>query len=213
MDIRLSNIEVRLPSSGRLLFRIGAYGVASGARVLVEGASGLGKTTLLHLIAGLFLPDSGEVHVGPHVVHALSDEARCRLRRRHIGLIFQRLNLLDHLTACENVLLGLPPGRSSTAIARAALERLGMTSLAHARSASLSLGEQQRVAVARVVAARPDVILADEPTSSLDRANADAVMDALFETAAGRTLVVVSHDQRLRSRFDRVADFAEVIAS
>lgn len=212
LDIRLSSIEVRLPPDDRLLFRISDYRVPAGTRVLIGGASGLGKTTLIHLIAGLFLPRSGEVHLGAHRLNTLTDEARCCLRRKHVGIVFQKLNLLDHLTACENVLLALPSARSSVAIALAALDRLGLKNLAHARSAALSLGEQQRVAVARVVAARPDIILADEPTSSLDQANADAVMQALFDVSVDRTLVVVSHDQRIRGRFAGAVDFAEVIA-
>ena len=213
MEIRLERIQVRLPPGDRLLFRIGAYHVSSGARVLIEGASGLGKTTLLHMVAGLFLPSAGEVHLGPHALSALSDEARCRLRRKHVGIVFQKLNLLDHLTACENVLLALPSAPASTAMALAALERLGLRELAHTPGAALSLGEQQRVAVARVVASRPDIILADEPTSSLDQVNADAVMQALFDISEGRTLVVVSHDRRIQNRFAKVVDFAEMIAS
>lgn len=212
MDIQIDQVQVRLPPGDRLLFRIGACRIPAGSRVLIEGASGLGKTTLLHVIAGLFLPSAGDVHLGPHRLSALSDEARCRLRRRHVGMVFQRLNLLDHLTACENVLLALPPGAASIATALAALERLGMLNLAQASSAALSLGEQQRVAVARVVASRPDIILADEPTSSLDQANADAVMQALFDVSEGRTLVVVSHDRRIQGRFAKVVDFAEMIA-
>ena len=213
MDIRLTKIQVRLPPGDRLLFQIGAYHIPADARVLIEGASGLGKTTLLHVIAGLCLPSAGEVHLGPHALRSLSDEARCRLRRKHVGIVFQKLNLLDHLTACENVLLALPPVSASTAVALSALERLGLKELAHTSSAAMSLGEQQRVAVARVVASRPDIILADEPTSSLDQANADAVMQALFDVSEGRTLVVVSHDRRIQGRFAKVIDFAEMIAS
>ena len=153
------------------------------------------------------------MQLGPHALRALSDEARCHLRRKHVGIVFQKLNLLDHLTACENVLLALPPAPASMAVALSALERLGLKDLAHTSSAAMSLGEQQRVAVARVVASRPDIILADEPTSSLDQINADAVMQALFDVSEGRTLVVVSHDRRIQKRFAKVVDFAEMIAS
>jgi len=215
MEIRFEKIKVTLPPDGRTLFRIHAWRVPAGEHLLIQGASGLGKTTLLHLAAGLFVPETGDVHLGPHHLNALSDEERCRIRRGHVGLVFQKLNLLDHLTALENVLLGQPPATSkkdARAAALAALERVGMAALAGARSAVLSLGEQQRVAVARVLAAKPDIVLADEPTSSLDQANADAVMSALVEVARDRTLVVVSHDHRIQSRFHKVINFSEMIA-
>jgi len=214
MEIRLERIKVTLPPNGRTLFRINTWRVPAGEHLLIQGASGLGKTTLLHLAAGLFLPETGDIHLGSHHLNALSDEERCRIRRGHVGLVFQKLNLLDHLTALENVLLGQPPSTSpkeACAAALAALERVGMATLADSRSAVLSLGEQQRVAVARVLAAKPDVVLADEPTSSLDQTNADAVMSALVEVTHGRTLVVVSHDQRIQSRFTKVINFSEML--
>lgn len=213
MEIRLADVRVRLPPDDRLLFRIASLRIPSGSRLLIEGASGLGKTTLLHVIAGLCRPQTGQVHLGPYALRTLSDEACCRLRRRHVGIVFQRLNLLDHLTACENVQLALAAGSGRRARALAALDRLGLRSVARTASAALSLGEQQRVAVARVVAVRPDVILADEPTSSLDQANADLVLQALLDCAEGRTLVVVSHDRRIRERFSSVVDLADMIAS
>lgn len=214
MDIRLSGVVVRLRDPARLLFRIPRFEIPTGRKLLIHGSSGIGKTTLLHLLAGLFPPDEGEVWLGEHALHALDDAARSGLRRRHVGLVFQKLNLLDHLTAAENVRLARRD--ASPEQVEGALARVGMADKAGQRSAGLSLGEQQRVAVARVLAAAPELLLADEPTSSLDDANTEAVMDALFEAADGRTLVVVSHDHRLAPRFRhtlRFDDLAEVPAA
>lgn len=214
MDLRLAGVTVRLRDPARLLFRIPRFEIPAGRKLLIHGSSGIGKTTLLHLLAGLFTPDEGEVWLGEHALHALGDAARSALRRRHVGLVFQKLNLLDHLTAAENVRLARR-GASPEQV-EAALARVGMAERAGQRSAGLSLGEQQRVAVARVLAAAPAVLLADEPTSSLDDANAEAVMDALFEAAAERTFVVVSHDHRLAPRFRhtlRFDDLAEIPAA
>lgn len=212
MDIQFSQVQVRFPRRDRPLFRIDRLSIAAGSSVLIAGASGVGKTTLLHLMAGLFRPDGGDVLVGGHDLGRLSDAARSRFRRRHVGLVFQRLNLLDHLTAAENVRLALPPGPAGRTTAAQALERMALGALADQCCATMSMGEQQRVAVARVLAARPDLILADEPTSSLDQVNADAVVTALLEEAQGRTLVVVSHDPRLQGRFTRHLAFAELVA-
>ena len=128
MDIRLSSVLVRLPSTDTVLFRIGAFEIPAGSRVLLQAPSGKGKTTFLHLVAGLFQPEEGYVFVGEKNLRFLSDEERCQMRRKHFGMVFQQLNLLDHLTAEENVLLTLSPGPQSSAVARAALEKLGMIS-------------------------------------------------------------------------------------
>lgn len=152
-------------------------------------------------------PDAGEIRVGERSFASMSDSERSRWRRAHLGLIFQKLNLLSHLTASENVAL---VGASSDA-AHEALKRVRLAEFARERVSNLSGGEQQRVAVARVLAQAPAIILADEPTSSLDDDNAAFVIDALKTAATGRTLLVVSHDDRLTSQFtDRrsLADFA-----
>ena len=112
MDIRLSSVLVRLPSTDTVLFRIGAFEIPAGSRVLLQAPSGKGKTTFLHLVAGLFQPEEGYVFVGEKDLRFLSDEERCQMRRKHFGMVFQQLNLLDHLTAEENVLLTLSPALS-----------------------------------------------------------------------------------------------------
>lgn len=205
MEIELSKISVRLPQRPRALFKIPELKISAGQRVLIQGASGRGKTTLLHLIAGLLLPDEGEVRVDGVSLSRLSEGERAQLRRQKMGLIFQRLNLLDYLTAVENVCLGI--GRTSLENARSALNDVGLGDRCDERSSVLSLGEQQRVAVARALLMRPEVLLADEPTSSLDDANAENVLDLLIRASEGRTLILVSHDRRIADRFEAQYDF------
>lgn len=149
-------------------------------------------------------PSTGSVFLGPHELSALSDGARSTLRRDHMGLIFQKLNLLSHLTVTENVALAGGPDVAT------ALKRVGLAELSEARAAVLSGGEQQRVAVARVLAQKPGIVLADEPTSSLDDKNAAFVIDALKEAARGRTLLVVSHDDRVVRAFSQIVSLEEL---
>ncbi|MFV8248183.1 ABC transporter ATP-binding protein [Bdellovibrio bacteriovorus] len=204
LNIELKNIRVSLPN-GRLLFSVRQFDIPHGHHLLLQGESGAGKTTLLHLIAGLFTPQEGEVFVGPHRVSHLDDDSLCDLRRDKIGVIFQKLNLLDHLTCEENVLLVSESAKES-------LQKVRLGEKAQDRVSYLSLGEQQRVAVARVLAQKPEIILADEPTSSLDETNMEFVMQALKEAAAGKTLIVVSHDHRITKYFDQVMSFKELTA-
>ncbi len=207
---------MRLPGRAEPLFRLPRLDVPSGGHLLIQGPSGSGKTTLLHLLCGQFLPHAGSIRAGGTELTRLSDSERARFRRRRFGIVFQRAGLIAHLTVLENVLAGQAPGLVSPAEARdrarEALRAMGLEALASRRAGLLSPGEQQRAAVARVRAASPDVILADEPTSSLDARGAEAVLDALMETAEGRTLVAVSHDPRAASRFGRVLDFLELVA-
>lgn len=202
MQIEIKNAVVTLPVSGRELFSIEHLSLPAGSKLLIHGASGKGKTTLLHLMAGLLKPKTGSVKIGEHTLTDLSDDARAKVRRDHVGFVFQKLNLIDHLTCEENVQLGRTNLTSEVMLE--ALKKVGLYERRKELSVRLSLGEQQRVAVARVLASNSSVILADEPTSSLDLYNADLVMDALFAAAgAQNTLVVVSHDERLRKRFSR----------
>lgn len=211
MDIRLSDTRVVLPGTSTQLFRIRQFEVAAGSKVLVHGRSGVGKTTLLHLIAGLFLPTSGIVRVGEAELTKMTESDRGALRRKYYGMLFQKLNLIDHLTGWENVRIGVFAETDADKRTSKALHKLGMDGFAHQLSGNLSMGEQQRLAVARVVAANPTIALIDEPTSSLDQENADVVMEALFSLPAETTLIMVSHDQRIRPRFSQVYAFEQLV--
>lgn len=196
--------------------RVSALDVPAGGRLLVTGPSGSGKTTLLHVLAGLLRPDAGAVTLAGHDLAALDEAARDRVRARHVGMVFQRHHLLGVLTVEENLRLALslaaPTSQSagenageSDGAARIAdtLARLDLTALAPKRPHQLSLGQRQRVAIARAVLHRPDVILADEPTASLDDARAEAVRDLLAgeAEAVGAALVVATHDRRIADGF------------
>jgi putative ABC transport system ATP-binding protein len=207
MTISLSGISVCLPNQREPLFRISKLEIPSGSRLLIQGPSGKGKTTLLHLIAGLFPPFEGTVQIGNRNLRYLTETELCQLRRNHFGLIFQKLNLIEHLTALENALLALPLKSKDKTTTEEVLKGLGLASRLHVRAGQLSLGEQQRVAVGRVLVQQPDIVLADEPTSSLDDKNATKVIEALFSLGTSKTLVVVSHDHRIESYFKDRLDF------
>ena len=201
---------------GRDVLDIPAWRVGAGERCLVAGPSGSGKSTLLHLLAGLSTPRSGSVRVAGRDLAALPAAARDRFRGRSIGLLLQSFHLLDTLSVFDNVrlarhLAGLPEDRARC---REVLDDLGVGEFGAARPSTLSHGQAQRVALARAVVNRPAVILADEPTSSLDDASCERVA-ALIETEAARhgaTLIVATHDSRLHGRFERrlVLDVAAV---
>lgn len=169
------------------------------ARVLL-GPSGSGKTTLVHLLAGILTPSGGTVFWEGQPVSRWPEERRVRLRRRFLGLVFQHHYLLPELTALENAMLaGWILGRPDAERARLLLGRLGLAERAHLKPEALSGGERQRVAVARALYARPRLLLADEPTGSLDPANARAVLEALLRLAReeGAAVLLATHDERL----------------
>jgi len=203
-------IEVEALEHGfaeRRVLDLPSWRVAAGERCLVVGPSGSGKSTLLHLVAGLVAPRAGVVRIDGQDLSSLSASARDRFRGRTIGLLLQSFHLLDTLSVLDNVrlarrLAGLPEDRARC---RQVLEALDVAGLAHARPSTLSHGQAQRVALARAVVNRPKLILADEPTSSLDDESCERVA-ALVETEAerhGAALVVATHDSRLRARFER----------
>ena len=177
---------------------------------VVLGPSGSGKSTLLNLVGGLDSPSQGEVHVGGKNLGSLSPQELTDFRRTMVGFVFQGFNLLPTLTAEENVALGLEPlgvklSRARQA-ARDALDQVGLGALAHKFPGQLSGGEQQRVAVARALCKTPTLLLADEPTGSLDRANADRMIALLAEVYArgGASQLVVTHDPRFATIAHRV---------
>ena len=169
---------------------------------LIIGPSGCGKTTLLHLIAGLLAPSSGSLVVDQIELSALSETKRDRFRRARIGFIFQKLHLIDALSVEDNLFLAQKLAAqipSRTAVLNL-LARLGIAQLAKRYPAELSLGESQRAAIARALIINPRLILADEPTAALDDANALAFIDLLQEMAGDRTLLLATHDSRVKQR-------------
>jgi putative ABC transport system ATP-binding protein len=179
--------------------------IYAGQSVAILGASGSGKSTLLGLLAGLDTPSAGAVRLFGEDLFTLDEDGRARLRARRLGFVFQSFQLLPHLTALENVLLPLELGTGGGAGASAAtdlLARVGLRDRLQHYPTTLSGGEQQRVALARAFVARPDLLMADEPTGSLDAATGESVADLLFalNREAGSTLVLVTHDGRLAAR-------------
>jgi ABC-type lipoprotein export system ATPase subunit len=188
--------------------------VESGTHRCLVGRSGSGKTTLLNILCGVLVPTSGRVWLGDVDLFGLKEAERDVLRSRSIGCVFQTFNLLDGLSAHENLTLGQRFAGISQGKARARadelLEQLGLADRASARPQELSVGEQQRLAIARAVSKAPRLVLADEPTASLDDANATLAIDLLLETCKGSTLLVVTHDARVIKRFPSAQDMAEL---
>lgn len=188
--------------------------VATGESVVVAGPSGCGKSTLLQLMGGLDLPTSGEVWVGDRRIDRTSERARARLRRDHVGFVFQDFHLMDELTAVENVelpaLLAGMSSRQARRTATALLADVGLVDRDRHRPSELSGGQKQRVAIARALINRPTVLLADEPTGNLDSAATTEVL-RLFDRlrADGQTLVVVTHDQRTAATADRMVSMRD----
>jgi putative ABC transport system ATP-binding protein len=203
---------VKSGSSDLVILREIDLSVTAGEAVAVVGASGSGKSTLLAILAGLDTPTSGTVELDGTDLFALDEDARAELRGRAVGFVFQSFQLLPALTALENVMLPLElAGRSGAeSEAREMLARVGLTErLAHLPK-HLSGGEQQRVALARAFVVRPKLLLADEPTGSLDADSGAGVIELIFELnrGFGTTLVMVTHDEHLAQRCTRMVRLA-----
>ncbi|HWB01348.1 MAG TPA: ABC transporter ATP-binding protein [Pirellulales bacterium] len=205
-DVKKSFVD---PDGGRLpILDIAEFHVAAGEQVLLMGRSGSGKTTLLHIIAGLARPDSGLVQIAGQDITKLGEAARDRFRAGHIGYVFQTFNLLPGFSAIENVLLGMSFGgqRGDTVRAAALLERVGLAKRRRHKPAMLSVGEQQRVAVARALANRPKLLLADEPTASVDARHQQQIIDLIRDTCREEnvSLLLVTHADEVAGQFERV---------
>ena len=185
----------------------------AGQQVALRGASGTGKTTFLNCIAGILRPDQGNIELAGQNIAAASEGFRDQLRAQHIGYIFQTFNLLQGYTCLENVLLGMSfSGQANTQTAAAILKRVGLADRMDYRPGELSVGQQQRVAVARALANRPKLVLADEPTGNLDPQNAREALQLIREVCEENqaALLLVSHDQAVLDQFEDCRDLAEI---
>jgi putative ABC transport system ATP-binding protein len=199
----------REPDGGLLpILDVPRFELAAGEQVVVRGESGGGKTTLLNVIAGLATADEGRVIVNTTEVTRLPEAARDRFRARHIGFVFQTFNLLAGFSALENVLLGMTfTGQSSDAgRATELLERVGLKHRLTHKPAALSVGEQQRVAVARALVNRPNLLLADEPTANVDPGHQQQIVDLLREVCRDENvaMLLVTHSDEVAGQFERV---------
>lgn len=199
--------QVRDPGGPLTILHEISFNLQRQQSVAIVGASGSGKSTLLSIIAGLDTPSSGTVRLAGTDLFSLDEDARAAVRAAHVGFVFQSFQLLGNLTAIENVMLPLELQGRSDARARATemLGRVGLSDRLRHYPKVLSGGEQQRVALARAFVVKPDVLLADEPTGSLDFATGERVMELMFELnrETGTTLVLVTHDRAVAARCDR----------
>lgn len=185
------------------------FSVAEGESLAIVGASGSGKSTLLGLLAGLDTPSKGQILLMDRDISAASEDQRAQIRSQHVGFVFQSFQLIDHLTALENVQLPLElagmPRAEAAAKAQVWLEKVGLSERLKHRPKTLSGGEQQRVALARAFVTEPDILFADEPTGSLDEQNGQKIIQLLFQLnqELGSTLILVTHDMALASRCER----------
>ncbi|SFQ69876.1 putative ABC transport system ATP-binding protein [Roseivivax halotolerans] len=217
--LALRDVTFHWPGRDTFGLRVPDFQLAAGESVLLLGESGSGKSTLLSLICGIVTPDAGEIQIAETRLSGLRAGARDRLRAERIGVIFQQFNLLPYASVSDNILLPLRfaperRGRSEQGDAARLCSALGLPDdVLQAKAGRLSVGQQQRVAVARALIGQPSLIVADEPTSALDAATQDGFMGLLFDqlAATGSSLLMVSHDERLGARFDRVVRLEDIL--
>ena len=211
-DLRKSFIE---PDGGKLpILNVGEFLVSAGEQVVLMGRSGSGKTTLLHTIAGISRPDSGSVKIDGTEITRLPEAGRDRFRADKIGYVFQTFNLLAGFSALENVLLGMAfaSGRADEVRARHLLDRVGLGGRLTHKPAMLSVGEQQRVAVARALANKPKLLLADEPTANVDSGHQQQIIDLVRSTCREENvaLLLVTHTPEVAQQFERVVQLQDI---
>lgn len=217
MILQIENLKKSyLEPNGNVLpiLDIPHFEVGDSEQMVLVGPSGLGKTTLLHVIAGISRADSGAIRVAGTEISALSEPGRDRFRAAKIGYVFQTFNLLPGFTALENVLLGMTfaSGKKDTDRATQLLQRVGLEERATHRPTEMSVGEQQRVAVARALANRPSLLLADEPTANVDAGNQQNIIDLIRGTCEEEqiALMLVTHASEVANQFPRVDLLEEI---
>src|SRR5437762_597640 len=203
------------PDGGKLpILDIRLFEVKDAEQMALVGKSGCGKTTLLHTIAGITRADAGEIKIDGIDIANLSEAGVDKVRADKIGYVFQTFNLLPGFTALENVLLGMTfaRGRKDPPRAKQLLDRVGLSHRATHKPAALSVGEQQRVAVARALANKPSLLLADEPTANIDSRNQQKIVDLIKGTCReeGVSLIIVTHSVEVAGQFDRVDKLEEI---
>jgi len=214
--LRLSNITKAYPDpekgAAKMVLDIPLLEVAAGEHIAIAGSSGGGKTTLLHCIAGIVSPDSGSIVVDGTDITQLSERKRDRFRANHIGYVYQTFNLIQGFSALENVMLGMLFSGKGVDRAKAEdlLVQMGLKDRLKYKPSQLSVGQQQRVSIARAVANDPDLILADEPTGNLDPDSSEEALRLLKEVAHGKILLLVSHEKEVLDRFQRVIALSEL---
>jgi len=193
--------------------------IEAGEQVALIGRSGTGKTTLLHILAGILRADRGEVEIVGERMDRMGEAARDRHRGRHIGMVYQTFNLLQPFSALENVLMGALFGRGAGGDARlraeALLQKVGLADRLHHRPSELSVGQVQRVAICRALINDPELILMDEPLGNQDRATGGQVLDLMLQIATDdhKTVVMVTHDPESAERMQRTVDLATLRAT
>lgn len=215
--LKLENIKKSYtqPDGGRVpILDIPNFDLAAGEQAVLIGPSGCGKTTMLHTIAGITNPDSGKVIVDGVELTRFSEAARDRIRADKMGYVFQTFNLLPGFSAYENVLLGMSfaKGKTSPVRAKQLLEKIGLGHRLNNKPHQLSVGELQRVAIARSLANRPALLLADEPTANVDPGNQSQIIDLITESCREENvaLLMVTHSMEVANRFERVVQLEEL---
>lgn len=206
--------ELWFAYAGDFALNVPRLQIAAGESVALTGPTGSGKTTLLWLMAGLLLPLRGSVQIGGVRLSHLDEKQRRKFRVSRIGLVFQDLALIEYLTVLENILLpfrinvAVPQSAASASVGNRLISEVGLSGKSGRYPAQLSQGEQQRVALSRALVTLPDILLADEPTSSLDVVTSESILDLFFAEVASRgtTLVMSTHNRDILDRFDRVID-------
>ena len=214
--VTVENLQKSYPLSGggtELIVNVSSFNMGQKDQLALQGSSGSGKTTFLHLLAGVLLPDSGTIRLAGSSLHEMDESQRDQLRLSEIGYVFQSFNLLSGFSCLENLLVTMElKGNPDREHAESLLQAVGLGNRIHHLPHQLSIGQQQRVAVARALVNRPKLVLADEPTGNLDPGNTDRSLELLRCLCEqwGSALILVSHDPRVIAQFEKQIDWEEI---